>query len=81
MALGVWGFSAPLRGCGAGAVALVERRGEIGGIEVRNLIAPALGRALVVFADRSDLDFGELWQGKGLSYTLASAAFCPPAAT
>lgn len=76
VALGVWGFPAALRGCPGGPVALVERRGEIGGIEVRNLIAPVLGRALVVFADRSDLDFGEIWQGRGLSYDLASAAFC-----
>ena len=74
-ALGVWGFSAPLRGC-VGGVELVDRRGEIGGVEVRNLLAPKLGRALVVFADRNDLDFGEIWQGKGLSYNLASAAFC-----
>ena len=79
--LGVWGFSAPLPGC-SGAVRLVERRGEIGGVEVRNLIAPDIGRALVVFADRSGLDFGEVWQGKGLTYELASKAFCgsaPPA--
>jgi CubicO group peptidase (beta-lactamase class C family) len=75
VALGAWGFSAPLKGC-SGPVALVERRGEIGGVEVRNLVAPALKRALVVFADRSDLEFGEIWQGKGLTYQLASAAFC-----
>jgi hypothetical protein len=53
----------------------VERRGEIGGIEVRNLIAPDIGRALVIFADRSDLEFGEIWQGRGLSFELASAGF------
>lgn len=75
VALGAWSFPAPLKGC-KGAVALVERRGEIGGVEVRNLLAPTLKRALVVFADRSDIEFGEIWQGKGLSYDLASAAFC-----
>ena len=75
VALGAWSFKAPLAGC-AGPVRLVERRGEIGGVEVRNLLAPDLGRALVVFADRSDLDFGEIWQGRGLDYALAAAAFC-----
>ena len=54
---------------------LVKRRGEIGGVEVRNLLAPDLGRAVVVFADRSDLDFGEIWRGKGMSFDLASAGF------
>ena len=73
--LGAWAFSAPLPGC-SGAVRLVERRGEIGGVEVRNLIAPDVGRALVVFADRSGLDFGEVWRGKGLTYKLAGQAFC-----
>jgi len=76
VALGVWAFPAALRGCG-GPVRLVERRGEIGGVEVRNLIAPEIGRAIVVFADRSDVDFGEIWQGKGISFDLASAGFCP----
>ncbi|WP_426031994.1 serine hydrolase domain-containing protein [Caulobacter sp. DWP3-1-3b2] len=76
VALGVWSFPAPLRGC-RGAVDLVERRGEIGGVEVRNLLAPKLGLALIVFADQAGLDFGEIWQGRGLTYELASAAFCP----
>ena len=75
VALGVWGFEAPLKGC-AGSVRLVERRGEIGGVEVRNLLAPDRGRALVVFADRAGFPFGELWQGNGVGYDLASAAFC-----
>ncbi len=75
VALGAWAFPAPLKGC-QGAVKLVERRGEIGGIEVRNVIAPEIGRAFMVFADRSDIDFGEIWQGKGITYDLASAGFC-----
>ncbi len=55
---------------------LVERRGEVGGVQVRNVIAPGSGLALIVFTDRP-FDFGEAWQGKGGSFDLFSAAFCP----
>lgn len=75
VALGAWSFEAPLKGC-AKAVKLVERRGEIGGVEVRNVLAPERQGALVVFVDRAGLDFGEVWQGRGLTHDLASAAFC-----
>ena len=74
-ALGVWSYTVPLKGC-AGPLHLVERRGEIGGVQVRNVIAPDRGVALIVFTDRP-FDFGEAWQGKGGSYDLFSAAFCP----
>jgi CubicO group peptidase (beta-lactamase class C family) len=74
-ALGAWSFSASLAGC-ATPVALVERRGDVGGIQVRNVITPALGRSIAVFVNDDTLDFGEVWQGKGLSYDLLSAAFC-----
>ena len=79
MALGVWSFPARLKGCAA-SVELVERRGDFGGTQVRNVIAPALGRAVIVFTNKADLDFGEIWQGKGLTHDLLSAAFCPPSA-
>lgn len=75
VALGVWGFSASLAGC-KDEVALVERRGDVDGTQTRNLIAPALGRALVVFTPQPTFDFGEIWQGSGATYELASAAFC-----
>ncbi|WP_295639348.1 serine hydrolase domain-containing protein [Novosphingobium sp.] len=74
-ALGVWSFAAKLRGCVA-PVALIERRGDVGGTQVRNVIAPALGRAIAVFTNDDSVDFGEVWQGKGLSFDLLSAAFC-----
>ncbi len=76
-ALGVWSFPARLAGC-AEPVALVERRGDVGGIQVRNVIAPELGRAIAVFTNDDTVDFGEVWQGKGLSYELLSAALCQP---
>ncbi|WP_425999615.1 serine hydrolase domain-containing protein [Caulobacter sp. DWR1-3-2b1] len=74
-ALGAWSFSAPLAGC-QGAVAMVERRGAVDGVQIRNIIAPDRGRILVVFSDDAEFDFGEIWQGRGPSYVLASEAFC-----
>lgn len=74
VALGQWSYTVPLKGCAA-PVALVERRGGIGGVEIRNVIAPALGRIVVAFTDRPT-DFGEPWQGKGVTYDLLSAALC-----
>ncbi|PZN96696.1 MAG: serine hydrolase [Alphaproteobacteria bacterium] len=73
-ALGQWVYTVPLAGC-AEPVELVERRGGIGGVEIRNVIAPAKGRIVIAFADRPAA-FGEPWQGKGLTYDLLSAAFC-----
>lgn len=75
VALGAWAFEAPLGGC-EGDVKLVERRGSVDGVQMRNIIAPDRDLALIVFTDNADAAFGEIWQGKGLSYDLASAAFC-----
>ena len=75
-ALGVWSFPAHLAGCSQ-PVTLIERRGDVGGIQVRNVIAPDLGRSVAIFVNDDTLNFGEVWQGKGLSYGLLSAAFCP----
>lgn len=75
VALGAWAFSAPLAGC-EGDVKLIERRGSVDGVQMRNIIAPDRHLALIVFTDNADAVFGEIWQGKGVSYDLASAAFC-----
>lgn len=80
VALGAWSFPAQLAGC-SGEVALVERRGQIGGVQVRNLMAPALNAALIVFSNTAKTEFGEIWQGQGLAHELASAAFCSPMAS
>jgi len=74
-ALGVWSFPAELAGC-KGPVALIERRGDFAGIQIRNLMAPDLGRAMVIFTNEAGFDFGEIWQAQGPSFDLASAAFC-----
>jgi CubicO group peptidase (beta-lactamase class C family) len=76
-ALGVWSFPARLAGC-AQPVQLVERRGHIGGIQVRNLLAPGRGIAVIAFANSPATDFGEVWQGKGLTHDLLAAALCSP---
>ena len=76
MALGQWVFTAPLKGCAA-SVRIVERRGEIGAIEVRNFILPDNKVAVVAFSQSKPFDFGEVWMGSGFSYDLLSAAACP----
>lgn len=75
VSLGAWSFPANLAGC-EGSVSLLERRGHILGVQARLILAPDLGRGLVVFTDRNAQDFGEIWMGQGLSFDLASAAFC-----
>ncbi len=80
VALGAWSFPARLPGC-AEPVGLVERRGQIGGVQVRNLLAPALGAALIVFSNTAATEFGEIWQSRGLAHELAGAAFCSSPAT
>jgi D-alanyl-D-alanine carboxypeptidase len=76
IALGQWVFTVPLKGC-ATPVRIVERRGAIGGVEVRNFILPERDVVAVVFVDRSGFDFGEVWQGKGFSHDLLAAVTCP----
>ncbi|QXQ05858.1 beta-lactamase family protein [Sphingosinicellaceae bacterium] len=77
-ALGVWSYPVKLKGCTT-PQHVVERRGQVGNVQVRNLIAPERGIAVVAFAASSVPDFGEPWQGKGLTYELLSAALCPSA--
>ena len=75
IALGQWVFDARLKGCAA-PVKIVERRGAIGGVEIRNFILPDRHLALVVFTDHSPFAFGEIWQGTGFSHDLLAAAVC-----
>ena len=75
-ALGAWSFAAPLPGC-PDPVAIVERRGEIGGVQVRNFLVPARRLALILFTNRGGFDFGEVWQGRGFAHDMLAAALCP----
>lgn len=74
-ALGQWQYRTTLTGCAA-PVSVVERRGQIGGVQIRNFILPEMGKALVLFTRRGDFDFGEVWQNKGFAYRALSAVGC-----
>ena len=76
VALGQWVFPAQLAGC-TGPVRIVERRGAIGGMQLRNFILPDKKVIAVVFVSHDSFEFGEIWQGKGFSYELLSKAACP----
>jgi CubicO group peptidase (beta-lactamase class C family) len=74
-ALGQWQYSVALSGCPT-PTSVVERRGQIGGVQIRNFILPETGRALVLFTRRGDFDFGEVWQAKGFAYEALSTIGC-----
>jgi CubicO group peptidase (beta-lactamase class C family) len=76
MALGQWVFEAPLKGCDA-PVKIVERRGDIGAVQVRNFILPEKQIAVVAFSQEKPFEFGEVWTGSGFSHDLLAAAACP----
>lgn len=77
-ALGQWSFDAPLKGCG-GPVRIVERRGAIGNFQVRNFIAPDRQVSAVLMTNRAEgkYDFGEIWQGRGVSHDFLASILCP----
>ena len=61
---------------GDAAQRIIERRGAIGGAQVRNYILPVRNIVLIAMTNRDKTDFGELWQSAGLGYELLSAAAC-----
>ena len=81
-ALGQWVFPGRLNGCAA-SKRIVQRDGEILGVQTRNFILPDDDLVVIVFTNRSSDDFamGEVWQGKGFTYDLLSAVACPGAAS
>jgi CubicO group peptidase (beta-lactamase class C family) len=74
-ALGQWQYRTALTGCPT-PVSVVERRGQIGGVQIRNFILPEKGKALVLFTRRGDFDFGEVWRNTGFAYRALSAVGC-----
>jgi CubicO group peptidase (beta-lactamase class C family) len=75
VALGAWAFEASIKGCSA-PVPLVERRGAVSGVQVRNLIAPTLGVVVIAFTPSESFEFGEVWQGRGFTHDLLATALC-----
>lgn len=76
MALGQWVFEVTLKGCDA-PVRIVERRGDVGAVQVRNFILPDKQIAVVAFSQTKPFDFGEVWMGSGFAHDLLAAAACP----
>ena len=76
-ALGQWVFPGRLKGCAA-PKRIVQRDGEIYGVQARNFILPEDDLVVVFFTNRSSDDFaiGEVWQQSGFAYDLLSAAAC-----
>ena len=74
-ALGAWVFPGKLAGCAA-PKRIVQRDGEIYGVQARNFILPDDDLVVIVFTNRSADDFaiGEAWEGKGFAFDLLSAA-------
>ncbi len=74
-ALGQWSYDAPLKGC-AKPVHVVERRGDIGGVVVVNVIAPERAGEVLLFSNTARTDWGQVWQGQGLLHDVLAATFC-----
>lgn len=77
-ALGQWSFSSPLKDCGDTPVRIVERRGFIGGVVLRNIILPDLDVVIIMTSNRAEADaaYGEIWQQAGISHDVMRAALC-----
>jgi CubicO group peptidase (beta-lactamase class C family) len=76
-ALGQWSYDATLAGCEK-PVHLVERRGDLGGVVLVNVIAPERPGEVLVFSNTAKTDWGQVWQGQGLLHDVLAAAFCRP---
>jgi len=77
VALGAWSFEAPLAGC-SDPRKIIERRGYIAGVQARNFMFPETAESVVIFVNRGDFDFGEVWMQQGFSYDVLSKAICRP---
>lgn len=70
-----WIFPSRLAGC-ADETRIVERQGQIAGLEHRNYLLPESGRAVIFFSRHRPADFGDPWEGKGFAYDVLSKVNC-----
>lgn len=70
-----WSFTAPLAGC-ATPIRVIERQGQIGGIELRNFLLPGTNRGLILFSRKRPTNLGDPWEGRGFAFDLLSAVAC-----
>ena len=77
-AFGQWVFSVPLKDCGNEPIRIVERRGAIGGVVLRNIILPDLDTVVIMTSNRAEADaaYGEIWQQKGISHDVLRSVLC-----
>jgi CubicO group peptidase (beta-lactamase class C family) len=77
-ALGQWSFSVPMKNCGDVPVRIVERRGFIGGVVLRNIILPDQDMVIIMTSNRAEAEaaFGEIWQQAGITHDVMRAALC-----
>jgi hypothetical protein len=77
-ALGQWSFRVPLKNCGDAPVHIVERRGFIGGVVLRNIILPEQDVVIIMTANRAEAEaaYGEIWQQAGITHDVIRAALC-----
>ena len=73
VALGSWAYDLGVAGR-AQKVHCVERQGNIGGIQILNLIAPDQDIALIVMANTDYADLFNTYSGRGLPYDLLAEA-------
>ena len=74
-AFGQWVWPLMLKKCGRD-ITVVERQGLIGGIESRHYLLAESGRGLILFARKKPANYGDPWDGKGLSYELLEDVGC-----
>lgn len=71
-----WVFPSALTGCGR-PVRVVERQGLIGGFAMRNYVLPETGQAVIMFARRRPIEYGDPWQSSGMAFDILSQVACP----